>query len=119
MLVGSTAINQALKFLIKRERPLSRLIDEGGFSYPSGHTMAAVSLYGIITFILWRHVKTSTRRVMLIVFSCFMIIFIAISRIYLGVHYTTDILGAFLVSGTWLYVTIWLYQYRIEKKHEE
>lgn len=112
---GSTVLNQSLKFLLKRERPISELVKVGGYSYPSGHTMAAVSLYGIITFIFWRHIKTRAARILLIVFSTLMILLISFSRIYLGVHYPSDILGAYFVSGGWLYVTIWCYQYLMEK----
>lgn len=116
VLIGSTIINQLTKFLIKRERPISELMMETGFSYPSGHTMGAVSLYGIITFLLWRHVRTSSRRTVLILFSIVMIMTIGFSRIYLNVHYPSDIVGALLLSGIWLYLTIWLFQYAMEKK---
>jgi undecaprenyl-diphosphatase len=116
--LGSTGLNQAMKFVLKRDRPLEQIITESGFSYPSGHTMAAVSLYGIITFLLWRHTKTVLGRILLIFFSSIMMIVIGFSRIYLRVHYPSDVLGAFLLSGIWLYITIWVYQYVMEKRYE-
>lgn len=119
VLTGSTAINQLAKFLIKRERPVSEFIIVTGFSYPSGHTMGAMSLYGIITFLLWRHVRTFSRRIILILFSIVMIMIIAFSRIYLGVHYPSDIVGALLLSGIWLYLTIWIFQHLMENKSSE
>lgn len=119
VLIGSTAINQLAKFLIKRERPVSEFIIETGFSYPSGHTMGAMSLYGIITFLLWRHVRTFSGRTILILFSIVMIMIIAFSRIYLRVHYPSGIMGSLLLSGIWLYVIIWIFQHLMESRSSE
>ncbi|ARK30436.1 phosphatase PAP2 family protein [Halalkalibacter krulwichiae] len=117
--LGSTGINQALKILFKRDRPLEQIIMETGFSYPSGHTMAAVSLYGIVTFLFWRHIPSKIGRTVLICVSSFMILVIAFSRVYLRVHYASDIIGAVLLSGIWLYLSIWVYQYSKEKHHDK
>lgn len=116
VLSGSTALNLFLKYSFKRERPLSQLVTETGFSYPSGHMMAAVSLYGIITFLFWKHIQTFWRRILLLILCTMMILIIGFSRIYLGVHYTSDIIGAFLISGMWLYVTIRVYRFLMAKK---
>ncbi|WP_241657760.1 phosphatase PAP2 family protein [Anaerobacillus alkaliphilus] len=119
VLLGSTAFNVLVKTLIKRKRPISDLIIESGYSYPSGHTVGAVSLYGIITFLFWRKLETTQGRVSLIFFSVIMIMIMGFSRIYLGVHYPTDILGAYLLSGIWLYLTIWIYQLIMERRANE
>ncbi|WP_227936313.1 phosphatase PAP2 family protein [Alkalihalobacillus deserti] len=116
--LGSLGINQALKFVFKRDRPFEQIIAETGFSYPSGHAMAAVSLYGIITFLFWRNTATVWGRILLIIFSSLMIIFVGFSRVYLRVHFPSDIVGGFLLSGIWLYITIWIYQYVMEKHYE-
>ncbi|MFC0560022.1 phosphatase PAP2 family protein [Halalkalibacter alkalisediminis] len=117
--LGSTGINQNLKFVFKRERPFEQIVVENGFSYPSGHTMAAVSLYGIVTFLFWRHISTVWGRILLIILSSIMISVIGFSRIYLRVHYPSDIVAAFLVSGMWLFVSISIYQYVMEKRYEK
>ncbi|MNP70769.1 Phosphatidylglycerophosphatase B [compost metagenome] len=90
------------------------MIDVNGFSFPSGHSMAAFSLYGVMAFLLWRHTLTSIGRGVLIAFSVAMILMIGISRIYLGVHYPSDVLGGFLASGCWLSISIWFYQRYME-----
>ncbi|WP_368504903.1 phosphatase PAP2 family protein [Alkalihalophilus sp. As8PL] len=118
VMIGSTAINTFTKWMIKRERPESTFVYEAGFSYPSGHTMAAMSLYGIIIFLFWKHTRHAAARVSVIVFGITMIVTIAFSRLYLGVHYISDIIGGGLLSGLWLYVTIYVYQYMIEKQSE-
>ncbi|MEH7018011.1 MULTISPECIES: phosphatase PAP2 family protein [Bacillus] len=107
VVIGSALLNWILKMIFHRARPtIHRIVDANGFSFPSGHSMAAFSLYGIVTFLLWRHVKSSFGRVILILISATMILAIGVSRIYLGVHYPSDVLGGYLASGTWLAASI-------------
>lgn len=108
VLIGSTALNVLLKDYFQRGRPtFYQMVIEENFSFPSGHSMAALSLYGIIGFLLWRHIPKQSGRIMLIILSAIFIIIIGTSRIYLGVHYPSDIIGAYLISGFWLMFTIW------------
>jgi undecaprenyl-diphosphatase len=116
--LGSTGINQLFKYSFKRERPLFEpLVTESGYSYPSGHSMAALTLYGIVTFLFWRHIKSALGRTLLVIFSTVMILAIGTSRVYLRVHFPSDVLGAYLLSGFWLFLTIWVYQYIKERQH--
>lgn len=116
-MVGSTLLNLVLKFIFQRTRPdINQLVFEEGYSFPSGHSMAAFSLYGILTFLLWKHMKTRIRRGMLLLVNSLMILTIGLSRIYLGVHYPTDVLGAYTASGFWLFVVILFYQWLQERK---
>lgn len=108
VLLGSTMFNVLLKNFYGRARPnLLRMIIEDGYSFPSGHTMAALSLYGIISFLMWRHIPKQSGRILLICVSATFILAIGISRIYLGAHYPSDVVGAYLISGFWLLFTIW------------
>jgi undecaprenyl-diphosphatase len=117
VVLGTTILNEILKTIFHRARPtIHRIVDANGFSFPSGHSMAAFSLYGVIAFLLWRHLSTSLGRGLIIIFSIFMIIMIGVSRIYLGVHYPSDVLGGFLASGCMLAVSIWFYQSYMEKR---
>ncbi|RTE09226.1 phosphatase PAP2 family protein [Paenibacillus whitsoniae] len=119
VVIGSALINTVLKTAYHRSRPMiHRIIEANGFSYPSGHSMTAFSLYGVLAFLLWRHIKTSSSRITLVVLSSLMVLLIGVSRIYLGVHYPTDVLGGFLASGCWLTVAIWFYQWLQEKRWE-
>src|SRR5690606_15912927 len=115
-MVGSTLLNIILKFIFQRSRPdINRMISEEGYSFPSGHSMAAFSLYGILTFLLWRHIQTRAGRTILLIINSLMILFIGISRIYLGVHYPSDVIGAYTASGVWLFTVIWCYQWLQER----
>lgn len=108
VLIGSTTFNVLLKNYFQRARPnFIRMVIEDGYSFPSGHTMAALSLYGIISFLMWRHIPKQSGRILLIFTSAFFILAIGTSRIYLGAHYPSDVVGAYLISGSWLMFTIW------------
>ncbi|MBT2695647.1 phosphatase PAP2 family protein [Bacillus sp. ISL-55] len=109
-------LNRLLKLYFHRERPdFHRLIEIGGYSFPSGHAMNAFSFYSILAFLLWRHVPTRMGRIAVILLSTFMIIAIGSSRVYLGVHYPSDIIGGFLASGLWVAAVIWFFQRYKEK----
>ena len=117
-IIGSAVLNQILKQVFHRFRPnFHRLIDISGYSFPSGHAMNAFTVYVIISFLLWRHIPSKWGRSLLICISTVMILAIGISRIYLGVHYPSDIIGGYLASGFWLAVAIWFFQYYKEKRY--
>ncbi|MDF2960395.1 MAG: phosphoesterase PA-phosphatase [Paenibacillus sp.] len=116
VVLGSALLNVILKLLFQRARPdLYRIIDINGFSFPSGHSMAAFSLYGILAFLIWRHIRTAFGRIIIILIGALMILAVGISRIYLGVHYPSDVLGGYLASGFWMSISIWLFQKNSEK----
>lgn len=117
VVVGSALLNVVLKIIFHRARPtINRLIEVSGYSFPSGHSMAAFTLYGILSFLLWKHISSYQGRTLLIIVSVLMIAMIGISRIYLGVHYPSDVLGGFLVSGIWLILSIWTFQKYQDRK---
>jgi len=118
-MIGSTLLNVLLKYIFQRTRPdINQIVFEEGFSFPSGHSMAAFSLYGILTFLLWRHIKTRSGRGTLLIFNSLMILLIGLSRIYLGVHYPSDVIAAYAASGFWLFTVIWIYQWMQERRYK-
>jgi undecaprenyl-diphosphatase len=118
VVAGSPLLNSVLKEIFKRARPdLHRLIEIGGYSFPSGHAMNAFTVYGILTFLLWRHIFNQTGRILLLFFSSVVVFIIGISRIYLGVHYPSDVIGGYLASGFWLGTSIWFFQWYMERQH--
>lgn len=116
-LAGTGVLNQTLKFIFKRERPyIHRLIEETGFSFPSGHTMMAFSLYAVIAYLLWRHLHTIASKVLLLFLAIFMFAMIGISRIYLGVHYPSDIAGGVAASAFWMIIAVTVYGYVMDRR---
>ena len=110
VIVGTVIFNHLLKMYFKRERPvIYRILDAEGYSFPSGHTMMAFSLYVIIAYIAWRNVETRFGKFLLILFATFMTIMIGTSRIYLGVHFPSDIVGGLMASGFWVTIAITVY----------
>lgn len=109
--VGSVLLNTVLKILFRRERPeINRIIEANGYSFPSGHSMTAFTMYVALTFLIWKHVPSRLGRILFVAVSTLLIVTIGISRIYLGVHYPSDVIGGFFMSGSWMAACIWFYQ---------
>lgn len=116
VIAGSAILNTLLKLMFHRARPtIHRIIEVSGYSFPSGHSMAAFSLYGGLAFLIWKHIPTAVGRVLMIIVSAMFILMIGMSRIYLGVHYPSDVVGGYFMSGCWLAVCIWFYQRYLER----
>ena len=105
-------LNKSLKWFFKRERPdILPVIMEKGYSFPSGHSMGSLILYGSIAYILIHLVHSRWGKVMSILVAGFLILAIGISRIYLGVHYPTDIVGGYSIGTAFLLLCILAFRY--------
>lgn len=106
-LIVITGLNQILKYILQRPRPTEyRLIEETGFSFPSGHSMVSMAFYGYLIYLIYKYVKNKDLKWISIVLLSILICSIGISRIYLGVHYTSDVLGGFSISISYLVIYI-------------
>ena len=102
-----TFLNQLLKRTLQRPRPTEfRIAEETGYSFPSGHSMVSMAFYGYLIYLIYRYIKNKYVKWTLITILSILICLIGISRIYLGVHYTSDVLGGFLISISYLVVYI-------------
>lgn len=101
--LGAGILNQSLKLLFQRERPdILRLVSIHGYSFPSGHSMGSMIFFGGLIFVLYRLMgKTSARFSLSMIFAS-MILLIGLSRIYLGVHYPSDVIAGFACGALWL-----------------
>ena len=88
---------QILKNIIRRTRPSWKWIKQGGFSYPSGHTISALLLYGTIILLVSKRYDGKYKKQIIIVSSA-MIILTGISRIYFGAHYLSDVIASTLLG---------------------
>ena len=100
----SVVLNLGLKDLFTRPRPveISALVQERGYSFPSGHSMAAAAFFGFLIFLVWRSQRCRTTKRVLTAGLLVVIIAVGFSRIYLGVHYLSDVLAGFMASGVYL-----------------
>ena len=112
VILGSSTIitvtlNQTIKHILQRPRPDHlRLIKQGGFSYPSGHSMIAVCVYGIMIYLINKKVQNKKLKIALSILLTILILAIGISRIYVGVHYPSDVLGGFILSTVILLINL-------------
>lgn len=109
-LIGGSATTYLLKIIIDRPRPIDAVILEDSASFPSGHATIAVAFYGFFAYLLFNNIKnihTSQKyRASIILAGAVLIFLIGFSRLYLGVHYLSDVLAGYLVGLLWLLVGI-------------
>jgi undecaprenyl-diphosphatase len=116
----SACVMKVIKTIVKRPRPsMYNLITETGFSFPSGHALNAVTFYGFIIYVIYKKVENKPLRNSLIALLSILVIGIGYSRIYLGVHFTTDVLCGYLVGLVDIIVYIkFIYKRFFAGKHE-
>ena len=106
-LVISTGLNIILKNIVQRPRPEGyRLIEEVGFSFPSGHSMVSVAFYGFIAYLIWKKVENKKLKYILCGLLVMFAVLIGFSRIYLGVQYAIDVLAGGVLSIVYLVINI-------------
>ena len=116
----TTLLNQLLKAILQRPRPTEfRIIEEKGYSFPSGHSMVSMAFYGYLIYLIYKYIKNKYIKYGLILLLSLLICVIGVSRIYLGVHYTSDVLGGFCIAISYLviYISI-INKFFIEKNIE-
>lgn len=119
-LVTITILNQIFKFILQRPRPTeNRIINENGYSFPSGHSMISMAFYGFLIYLIYKYVKNKKIKYISITLISILIIFIGISRIYLGVHYTSDVLAGFLFSISYLIIFILIANNKVLNKNSK
>lgn len=96
------------KKFISRDRPAQAVAfyQEHNFSFPSGHATTAMALYGMLAYLTYRRLHTPTERKVLVIFSVLLIVVVGFSRIYLGVHFLSDVLAGFLLGASWVLLGI-------------
>lgn len=106
--IGSLGLNPLVKNIIQRSRPDEelRLVQEASYSFPSGHAFASMVAFGCVILLLLLFLKPSAFRGVLIVLSFVTILLIGFSRIFLGVHYLSDVLAGFSLGLFWLFISL-------------
>lgn len=103
-LINTVILNTALKVLFRRERPIESIIEESGYSFPSGHSMASLAFYGFLIYLLYKSSIQKKLKILLITILGIIIMLIGTSRIYLGVHYLSDVLAGFSFTLAYLII---------------
>ena len=106
-----------MKNLFGRTRPHDlMIIEEIGYSFPSGHSSCAMAFYGLIAYLIFKSDLAKKKKKILIIGLLILIFLIGVSRIYLGVHYPSDVLAGFMVGI--IYLIVFAYIYDIEKRYK-
>jgi undecaprenyl-diphosphatase len=105
--ISSVVLMLVLKEVFGRDRPLVPLLEAArGFSFPSGHAFMSTTFYGLLAFIVSQDVRSHRLRWVLISGLAVLILIIGLSRIYLRVHYTSDVLAGLCLGIVWLVISI-------------
>ncbi|MFA4886423.1 MAG: phosphatase PAP2 family protein, partial [Desulfotomaculaceae bacterium] len=107
-LVGGWLLNTVLKHAFQRTRPdIQHLIEVGGYSFPSGHAMISTAFYGMLGYLLWLSLRERSKPAWpVIVLTLCLVSSIGASRVYLGVHFPSDVIAGFAAGGVWLIACI-------------
>ena len=98
--------NVILKLIFKRDRPLDMLVQENGYSFPSGHSFVAVAFYGFLIYLIINSKLPNKVKIALSLVLIFLILLIGISRIYLGVHYPSDVTAGVIGGAIYLIIFV-------------
>lgn len=112
-LIGVRYGNHWLKGSFERIRPeYDRVIEITGYSFPSGHAMITLAFFGMLSYLLVQNYTfLKAYKIIIYIITGLFIFMVGFSRVYLGVHYPTDVFGGYLAGGTWLLVCVLIYKW--------
>lgn len=117
--LSSLGLMFLLKGLFDRERPAVPLLFEAkGLSFPSGHALMSVTFYGLLIYMIFKSVKNPALKWTLISLLIILIVIIGSSRVYLRVHYATDVIAGYCIGFLWLVFAVWLLN-KLEKHSKQ
>ncbi len=122
---SSVLLAFVLKELIHRTRPFPLNQNATGFiqsineySYPSGHVLFFVVFFGFFAYLAWIHFAGRTR-IIIIAICGSLIMLIGPSRVFLGAHWASDVLGGYMIGALWLFLLILVYQWTVRRKYHD
>jgi undecaprenyl-diphosphatase len=100
---GAVGLGQLVKSLVHRERPtvVPHLVEASGYSFPSGHSISVAAVYLTLAFLMCRHFPRLRDRFVLVMMSLLLVALVGLSRMYLGVHYASDVLSGVCLGAAW------------------
>ena len=117
-LLGIFILNNVLiKNIIARDRPTGiNIIEENGYSFPSGHAAISTVVYGYLIYLIYNYVSNKKLKYVLISILSIIVLVVGLTRIYLGVHYTSDVLGGYLLGISYLLIFTYVTRNYIKEK---
>ena len=114
-IVGDVLIVATIKNLIMSPRPWNEIINEMTYSFPSGHVAGNVVFFGILTYFVWNNWASARAKLLTGGLYVALIVLICFDRIYLNLHWLSDVVGAFLFGTFWLLFTLWVFNRMVRK----
>lgn len=117
--LGDMAVYKIMKHIFLRQRPdvMYHLVEQGGYSFPSGHSATSVAVYGLLFYLIRRHCKNPLAKNVLSGLCLFLAVFVGPSRLYVGVHWFTDVLAGWCIGGIAVLTAILILE-KMEERHE-
>jgi undecaprenyl-diphosphatase len=115
-MAGDAIIVTIIKLLVHSERSLNGIMQETGFSFPSGHVTSSIIFFGLLSYFVCQHWKSSKTKILSSMFFVIIAFFVGFSRVYLNVHWFSDALGGCLLGIFWLTFTISTFKHVYLKK---
>jgi membrane-associated phospholipid phosphatase len=94
------AFLELIKLIVHRARPVNSLVTESTFSFPSGHALMAVVFFGMLLFLFEHHIHKKKTKILLTILDVLLILMIGISRIYLNIHWFSDVIASFALGSS-------------------
>lgn len=107
--INTALLNQGIKYIVRRPRPVNLIIDEDGYSFPSGHSMMSICFYALMIYFIW---KSNLKKDIKIILTCLLVLLLYIigfTRVYFGAHYPSDILAGYLVTISYMIIFVPMY----------
>ena len=106
--IGSISLNLITKFFFHRDRPIiPHLVEASGLSFPSGHSMVSASFYGLLIYLSWHNIQNRTLHYFFSGLFVLIILLIGCSRVYLHVHFATDVMAGFAAGFLWVILGVY------------
>ena len=117
--LGDMAVYKAMKHIFLRQRPdvMYHLVEQGGYSFPSGHSATSVAVYGLLFYLIRRHCPNPLAKNILSGLCLFLALTVGPSRLYVGVHWFTDVLAGWCIGGMAVLTAILILE-KLEERHE-
>jgi membrane-associated phospholipid phosphatase len=107
--LSSLLLMFSLKYIFQRERPVTPLLQQAhGYSFPSGHALMSFTFYGLLIYLVWLNIKHIWLKWLLITTLSLLIFVIGLSRVYLRVHYASDVIAGYCIGLMWLLLSLWV-----------
>ncbi|MBR4861017.1 MAG: phosphatase PAP2 family protein [Firmicutes bacterium] len=117
--LGDMAVYKTMKHIFLRQRPdvMYHLVEQGGYSFPSGHSATSVAVYGLLFYLIRRHCRNPLAKNVLSGICLFLAVGVGPSRLYVGVHWFTDVLAGWCIGGIAALTAILILE-KLEERHE-